>query len=243
MILETLTTIICSKHPEVNHEWLSKYFELVLNYPEIDTYTEGHHILPKSLFPQYRKSKWNIVNLTGRDHLYAHYYLYKALVNEPNMTFALWGMCNQKNKNHDRSDIDLRIDEIAKIYEESRMAHAKLFTERQLANNTMKGRTGINSPYFGVKRPKHVVEKMKANHWSKWRKPWNHNKANIGAWLMAEQAYTVWLELGQPKSSGNVEKKLQVTCQYFKTIVNHFKKGWDPGTDNDFQAWIQSTHP
>lgn len=243
MILETLTTIIHSKHPEVNQDWLSKYFELVLNYPSVECYTEAHHILPKSLFPEYRRCKWNIVKLTGRDHLYAHYYLYKALVNEPNMTFALWGMCNQKSKNHDRSDIDLQIDEIARIYEESRVAHAKLFAERQLTNNTMKGRSGTNSPYFGVKRPKHVVDKIKDSHWSKWRKPWNHNMANVGAWLMAEQAYDVWLDLGMPASSGNVEKRLQVACQYFKTIVNHFKKGWNPRTDNDYQSWVRSTPP
>lgn len=243
MIKQTLTTIIQSSHKNVNQEWLSKYFDLVIDYPKVDGYTEDHHILPKSLFPQYRRTAWNIARLTARDHLYAHYYLYKALVDEPNMTFALWGMCNQRSKNHDRSSIDASIEEIAKIYEESRIAHANLFRERQISNNTMKGRTGINSPFYGIKRPANVVEKIKAKHWSNWRKPWDHNKANTGAWILAEQAHKTWVKMGRPKSSGNIEKELLVPRQYFKTIVNHFKKGWDPGIDKEYQSWIHSMRP
>lgn len=35
-------------------------------------YVEKHHILPKSMFKEYRLSKWNLVNLTYDDHIEAH---------------------------------------------------------------------------------------------------------------------------------------------------------------------------
>lgn len=43
---------------------------------------EKHHILPKSIYPQFIKSKWNIVNLRLQDHYIAHYLLTKCTKDE-----------------------------------------------------------------------------------------------------------------------------------------------------------------
>lgn len=47
-----------------------------------DCYFEAHHILPKSLFPDYKKERWNIVLLTAREHFICHWLLIK-------MTFGI----------------------------------------------------------------------------------------------------------------------------------------------------------
>jgi hypothetical protein len=126
-------TTLQQLYKDVNSIYLEKYMALVLDYATTEEYTESHHILPKSLFPQYKNDKWNLVNLSAKDHFLAHYYLHKALPKEPKMTFGLWGMCNQKSPNHaERDYIDKNIAEFSTIYEEARMAHAKLFQERQI---------------------------------------------------------------------------------------------------------------
>jgi hypothetical protein len=223
---------------DVNQEYLDRYLSLVLDYIPVYDYIERHHILPKSLFPQYKKDKWNIVSLSAKDHFLAHYYLHKALPNEPNMTFGLWGMCNQKSPNHtDRTYIDDNVDEFAAIYEEARIAHAALFQERQLLNNTMKGRTKENSPFFGKKRSKDIVDKMTANHWSKWRKPWNHNMADKSVWMDSITLYNTWM---QSEKCGRkaLETQLGRRKDSLNTIHSHFVKGWNPLTDQSFIDWL-----
>lgn len=50
---------------------LAEYLELV-SIDDTDSYTEMHHICPKSMFPEYIKSDWNIVKLSMENHIKAH---------------------------------------------------------------------------------------------------------------------------------------------------------------------------
>ena len=55
---------------------------------DIETmYTEKHHILPRSEFPEFIKNENNIIILTGKQHYIAHWMLAKALSSK-NMWFA-----------------------------------------------------------------------------------------------------------------------------------------------------------
>lgn len=56
-------------------------------------YYEQHHILPKSLFPLWRKRKSNLVLLTAREHFFCHQLLEKIYPNS-NMFLALWRLAN-----------------------------------------------------------------------------------------------------------------------------------------------------
>lgn len=65
--------------------------------------TELHHILPESMFPEYkdlRKHKWNGVYLTYREHFVCHLLLEKATEgeNRSKMFYALVRMFNGKQK-------------------------------------------------------------------------------------------------------------------------------------------------
>lgn len=55
-----------------DEEALKKYIDLVSTDYIGDEYSESHHILPKSMFPEYRLSKWNLVRLKFDDHIEAH---------------------------------------------------------------------------------------------------------------------------------------------------------------------------
>lgn len=64
--------------------WLTRYFNFVEKFSLKNTSykTENHHILPQSLFPEYKNLKvhtWNKSILTKRAHFIAHYLFAKAL--------------------------------------------------------------------------------------------------------------------------------------------------------------------
>jgi hypothetical protein len=49
-----------------------EYFEICDKHTDEPKYFEKHHILPKSMFKEYRLSKFNIVRLTYQDHYIIH---------------------------------------------------------------------------------------------------------------------------------------------------------------------------
>lgn len=56
-----------------------------------EEYFEEHHIFPRSLFPQYKKNKHNLVLLTAREHYIAHKLLCKIWPSRA-MYAAIWQM-------------------------------------------------------------------------------------------------------------------------------------------------------
>jgi len=233
---DKIYSLLTTLGPITDTDAFEAYCELTAKPAPKDCYTERHHILPKALFPELKNEGWNIVSLTAENHFLAHYYLYLMFPNNPKIVYALWGMCNQIGPQHQRDYLKENHSLLSKIYSEIRKSHAENVRLRQLTNNPMKGKTGKNSPYYGKKRPPDVVRKMKEKHWSKWRKPWNHNKARKDAWLLANQAYSLWLEhnCGYVK----LDSLLNKPDQTFVTIHKHFKKGWNPLKDEEFQAWL-----
>jgi hypothetical protein len=71
------------KHKNIdNHEYLSKYISLLLEYVPVfneNDYVEKHHILPTSVFPEYKNHSWNIIDLRYEDHILAHLLLFKSI--------------------------------------------------------------------------------------------------------------------------------------------------------------------
>lgn len=68
---------------EHSPEWVDRYIEFLASTTEPPEGTgERHHILPRALFPEFRRFKdhpWNLIRLNPADHLVAHYYLYRAI--------------------------------------------------------------------------------------------------------------------------------------------------------------------
>ena len=88
---------------------------------------ERHHILPKSIFPEYKsfiKFEWNSAYLTLKEHYITHlmlYYIFKG-----KMTFALMHMCKGYKDNVGRS----------RLYEQCR---AEYFNSDEFMQNSVKG--------------------------------------------------------------------------------------------------------
>lgn len=63
---------------------------------EYDTTTsEKHHIFPRALFPKYKKENDNLAFLSFKNHVIAHYKLYKILPSNKKVVFALNLMINR----------------------------------------------------------------------------------------------------------------------------------------------------
>lgn len=73
---------------------------LTINSVNEPGYTEKHHILPKELYPEYKSFKKHPLNcaiLTYRQHIIAHWILWKAF-DSPNQAKAFFMMCNMDHK-------------------------------------------------------------------------------------------------------------------------------------------------
>ncbi|AEI88227.1 MobE homing endonuclease [Campylobacter phage vB_CcoM-IBB_35] len=85
-----------------NYDLLEKYVDFCLfkQTNKIKGSTESHHILPKNTecFPQYSKSKWNLVNLTFRDHFIAHSMLAECYPDINKILLAWYMMANKNSK-------------------------------------------------------------------------------------------------------------------------------------------------
>lgn len=68
---------------EHNAEWVDHYLNFLAATTEPEEGdAEAHHILPKALFPEFRRFRdhpWNRIRLSPADHLLAHYHLYRAI--------------------------------------------------------------------------------------------------------------------------------------------------------------------
>jgi len=78
--------------------------EFLRNYKGVLLPTEGHHVLPKSVFPQFRVEPKNIAVLTREEHSWAEdnpsWFLTWLKANQP----IQWDWCNEHR--HHRKDND-----------------------------------------------------------------------------------------------------------------------------------------
>lgn len=86
-----------------NKFYSSRYFKLIEYLKNIDCtdkYCENHHILPRSLFPEYVDSEWNLVRIPARWHYLLHFILAKAVGGK--MWFAFNNMLRVLTKSQRR---------------------------------------------------------------------------------------------------------------------------------------------
>lgn len=135
---------------------LGEYISFIENYISPESgYTEGHHIFPRSLFPEYKDSTWNIIQLKAEDHFKVHYLLAKALGGR--MWYALSMMC-YTDKDGER---DYEVE--AKIYKELNEERSKILSiEMSGEGNPMYGscRSGELAPMFGKRHSEEAKQKI-----------------------------------------------------------------------------------
>jgi len=89
------------KHQNIDNEYyLDKYINFFISYKineEVD-YIERHHILPRSVFPEYENESWNIIKLDYDSHRLAHLWLFKSINDRKYQRPLNWMMNYYKNK-------------------------------------------------------------------------------------------------------------------------------------------------
>lgn len=81
MPIDIYSTLLNSPTPPISIHYVRRYVKFIASCTTGEGYTERHHILPRSMFPQFknfRSHPWNKVNLTGRQHFIAHWILARA---------------------------------------------------------------------------------------------------------------------------------------------------------------------
>lgn len=152
-----------------------RYFSICSESIPADEEGENHHILPRSMFPEYDKCSWNIVRLSYINHYKVHEILASICINKSDEFKMLhaWNLiCNTRD--------GLFID--ADTYNSLKTRRVELLSENMSgAGNPMYGVSGENAPCFGRVGEKHpmfgrnhlpeTIERIKAsssgeNHWA-----------------------------------------------------------------------------
>jgi hypothetical protein len=156
-----------------------QYYFIIINRAKsrnlpTDTYTEKHHIIPKSLGGN--ESMENIVKLTSREHFICHILLTKFTTgkDKSKMIFAVMGM-KRKGKGQTNRYVNSRLYDAARLLaakefslinkgrKHSDETKAKISTLSSLKTNSKETRAKISAALLGKKKSIEHIAKMK-NH-------------------------------------------------------------------------------
>lgn len=169
----------------------------------INTYTERHHIVPRSLGGS--NDKQNLVDLTAREHFICHWLLTKMYTGEARskMIYALNGM-KRTNKEQQRYETPITSRVYARLKEEFGKTHSA----------TMKGRIAPNKgkPMSEEQKAK-IRATKKANPYIKTAKDSiKQSLAQTGTKRSAETKQKMSLaSKGKPKGPMSEENKLKIS--------------------------------
>ena len=135
--------IILKNNKSVNKKYLKRYIKFLyffnkenINYDS--SIMHKHHILPVSLFNEFKNEKWNIIKLSFREHYIAHYLLAKIFGGK------MWYAFNNMNSHYKKIN--------SKLYEKGIKELSIISSE------TMKKWYSKNPHPKGMKGKKHTEE-------------------------------------------------------------------------------------
>ncbi len=214
---------------------------------------ERHHILPSSLFPEYKKNKENIIKLSPKNHFIAHYLLAKA-VKEKQMIFAFYQMKRVLKKyGGDYNDIEY----LSNLFSEFKNEERKL---RSISmSNTFRGMVPVKFPngetgiisnqhpdylnkivvpvQVGSKRSKESIENFKKCNNSKVKGyPYHNPETKETRYFQREEApedwvngFPIWENSGKPGANFYYNEKTNEQSKFFE---NEVPEGWKRGRIN-----------
>ncbi len=124
------------------------------------TYYENHHIIPKSICPEFKTSKWNKVLLTAKEHYICHHLLIKCISTGKNkMISAFWRMTHS-NQHAQRIT--------AKVFDNLKKEFSTIRSEESL---------GPKNHFYNKSHTKKTCDIMSLK--AKGRIPWNKGKTGL----------------------------------------------------------------
>lgn len=132
------------------------YNKIIKNRLEnpLETYTEKHHIIPKSLGGEDKKS--NLVKLSAREHYICHLLLtkiYNTGIEHNKMIYAFLMMCNAKSKTHKRV---FKCN--SRLYERRKLEYSQIMSKKMSSEN--KKYMWIYNPTLKISRRVLKTEKL-----------------------------------------------------------------------------------
>lgn len=130
-------------------------------------YVEKHHIVPKCLGGENKKS--NIVSLTAKEHYICHKLLCEIYPNESKLKYAFWRMCNVANNEYQERNYKVSANVYSCIKDEISLITSKrtknysVEMRKLIGEKVSKKLKGRPSGKKGISKPDHS-EWMKENN-------------------------------------------------------------------------------
>lgn len=230
-----------------NYEEIDLYFKLIHKNKDteyISGKTEAHHILPRSIFPEYEnfvKHPWNKVNLSYYDHFIAHYYL--AISNNASMIYA-FNMLNNFSTGRFSEDVLAQAAEkysslkevfsnyIGKVLKEANQG--KTTVRNILTGEVKRADSSVLGPeWVGISKGSSYSEATKKSQSESSKKSWKkpeHREARCSAiskvqrksiqWANAIEYYKIWESEGCP----GCKKFAKILDSYNKPYINSLQR-------------------
>lgn len=148
------------RFPDADPVYIEKYLD-VCKKNATDGYRERHHILPKSIFPEFKnlsRHRWNRVDLSYVDHTLAHFYIAKA-TNHSGMWISVICMLD-----YGRNDVPLTeedVIQIARVREESKGMMYRTEESKVKQSQARIGKyAGKNHPLYGTSPSEEVRKRI-----------------------------------------------------------------------------------
>lgn len=140
-----------------DNERTKEYFDLCSKIT--DGFGEYHHILPKSVWPQFVNCSWNIVKLSYEDHYKAHEMLVLIAKTENCKQKMLYAWNRVRNT---RKGLVTTSDEYANL----RLQHRQMLSSKMSGkSNPMFGKVGSQCPFFGKKHTPETLARLSESHY------------------------------------------------------------------------------
>ena len=214
-------------------------------------YFEFHHILPKSLFPNWEKRKSNIVALTGREHFFIHQLLLK-IYDYPEMIYAAWRLAGDGKRKVTSKEYEFL--KIKMKEEASKREHAK-FLKHFGMSYEVDSNPQIEKYQKWNAKPKHEIKFPKISEVRKGKKgtphteehkrymkelmtgrkcPWSKDsKLVLGIKIYCKELDKVFLSRAEVREFLGVSKNnMQIN-----TIMKKAKRDWFEYKGYHFKVW------
>lgn len=127
-------------------------------------YYEKHHVLPKSIFPEYEKLPENLVLLTAREHFLAHYLLTKIYKNGQNHKKMIYAF-NRITHKQAKKCINRKVYINSRLYEKSKIEFSEIMRNKMTGREvTDHFRKAVGNSKKGNNNKSHKMKGL--NHWN-----------------------------------------------------------------------------
>ena len=202
---------------EINHHHLNRYLRFIQHCDSVrhDRYTENHHILPKSVFPAFKRFAdfpWNCVKLSGREHFIAHWMLSRVFQDTRLKAKMLKAF--------------FRMSVTSSCHKGGRTVSSKLYQRAKEANSeAMKANNPMHDPVVLAKMKVKLCEFRNSPEGLALRQRLSESRRGVDTVSKEgkQRLSELWLGVPRPKRPGQIEKSVKSSsCAIYHTPFGDF---------------------